>query len=113
MSEPKDPNQHSPFKRATEIARTLFKVGVVLAGIGLLLNIVNVQIPKLLVQLEDATPGFTRDFLLWLATDKTVAQVNSFAAEWSGLLTLLGIGLAVIFFVLSLSDRPKTKGDKG
>jgi hypothetical protein len=107
MSEPKDPNQRNSFKRATEVARTLFHLALVLAGVGFALYVVNVQIPRMSEQLEDAMPGFARDFLLWLATDKTVAQVNSFAAQWSGLLTLLGIGLAVIFFVLSLPDRPK------
>jgi hypothetical protein len=113
MSEPNDPNQRSSLKHATEVARSLFKAALVLAGIGFLLYVVNVQIPRMSEQFEDTMPGLVRDFLLWFATDKTVAQINSFAAEWSGLLTLLGIGLAVIFYVLSLPDRSKTKGDKG
>jgi hypothetical protein len=113
MGEAKNLDKGSSFKRGSELARTVFKVGMVVAGGGLFLNIVNVQIPKMSSQLEDAMPGLTRDFLLWLATDKTISEINSFAAEWSGLLTLLGIGLAVIFYFLSLPDRSKIKEDKG
>jgi hypothetical protein len=114
MSESAKPEHVSAIKRVSGIARKTAKVFLVLAGIGLLINFVTVQIPKLMSQINDAAPAISRDFLLWLATDKTVSQINALASDWSGLLTILGIVLAVVFYILSLEDRSKTiKGRKG
>jgi hypothetical protein len=109
MNESEQPEHVSTIKLASKIARKAANVVVVLTGIVLLLYIVNVLIPKLLTQMGDAIsaaiPDLARNFLLWLATDPTVAKINDFATEWSGLLTILGIVLAIVLYILSLNGR--------
>jgi hypothetical protein len=119
MNESEQPEHVSTLKRVSGITRKAAKVFIVLAGIGLLINIVSVQIPKLLTQIGDlisaAIPDIARNFLLWFSTDPTLAKINAWAAEWSGLLTILGIALAIVFYLSSLGDRSntKSKGGKG
>lgn len=117
MSTPEAPKSVSLAKRLIGYAGVLATISAVIGGIALaffaLHLFVDVLIPSIFQQIGAATPGVLRDFLLWLATDKTVAEINDFASEWSGLLTLLGIALAVVFFVLSLPDRSSGKSSGG
>jgi hypothetical protein len=110
MVEPEKPSGGgSPKSRSAKFIGWA-KVCLVIAGIALAFNLLTVQLPKLADRMSDALPDLARDFLLWFATDKTIAQINVWATEWSGILTLLGLVLAIMLYVLSLNlNRPEQK----
>lgn len=113
MSESDKPAEVGAVKRISRVALTASKVFIgiagffiVIAGIGLLLNIVSTTAQLLFSRLTgivaDAMSGLTKDFLLWWSTNPTVDLIEEIGGESTGALTIISLILGIISLILGI-----------
>jgi hypothetical protein len=111
--------QVAPAKSGVASAiRGLAGLGAGIAALVVAIYLINwffsVLVPSFFDRIGAATPGVIRDFLIWFSTDKTVEAVNQFGTEWGGILAILGVLLAVVFYFLpSPLSKPGDGQGKG